>query len=38
MALPQLSVAKHFARLRDPRHNHRKQHLLIDIIVSPSAP
>ena len=33
MALSQLSVAKHFARLRDPRRNHRKRHLLIDIIV-----
>jgi predicted transposase YbfD/YdcC len=33
MALSQLSVAKHFARLRDPRRNHCKRHLLIDIIV-----
>lgn len=33
MALSSLSVAKHFTRLRDPRRNHRKLHLLIDIIV-----
>jgi predicted transposase YbfD/YdcC len=33
MALSPLSVAKHFARLRDPRRNHCKRHLLIDIIV-----
>jgi len=33
MALSALSVAKHFARLRDPRRNHCKRHLLIDIIV-----
>jgi predicted transposase YbfD/YdcC len=33
MALPPLSVAKHFTRLRDPRRHHRKRHLLIDIIV-----
>jgi predicted transposase YbfD/YdcC len=33
MVLPHFSVAKHFARLRDPRRNHRKLHLLIDIIV-----
>jgi predicted transposase YbfD/YdcC len=33
MALSSLSVAKHFARLRDPRRNHCKRHLLIDIIV-----
>ena len=33
MALSALSVAKHFGRLRDPRRNHRKLHLLIDIIT-----
>ncbi len=33
MALSALAVAKYFARLRDPRRNHRKRHLLIDIIV-----
>lgn len=33
MALSALSIAKHFARLRDPRRNHRKRHLLIDILV-----
>ncbi len=33
MVLSTLAVAKHFARLRDPRRNHRKRHLLIDIIV-----
>lgn len=33
MALSALSVAQHFARLRDPRRNHGKRHLLIDIIV-----
>ena len=33
MALTSLSIIKHFARLRDPRRNHRKRHLLIDILV-----
>ena len=33
MALPPLSVARHFTRLRDSRRHHRKRHLLIDIIV-----
>ena len=33
MAQSSLSIAKHFARLRDPRRNHCKLHLLIDIIV-----
>jgi predicted transposase YbfD/YdcC len=33
MVLSTLAVAKHFARLRDPRRNHRKKHLLMDIIV-----
>lgn len=33
MPLSSLSVAKHFARLRDPRRNHCKRHLLMDIIV-----
>jgi predicted transposase YbfD/YdcC len=33
MALSALSVAQHFARLRDPRRNHGKRHLLIDIVV-----
>jgi predicted transposase YbfD/YdcC len=33
MALSSLSVTKHFARLRDPRRDHCKRHLLIDIIV-----
>jgi predicted transposase YbfD/YdcC len=33
MVLPHFSVTKHFARLRDPRRNHRKLHLLIDILV-----
>ena len=33
MALTSIAIAKHFSRLRDPRRNHRKRHLLIDIIV-----
>jgi predicted transposase YbfD/YdcC len=33
MVLPHFSVAKHFARLRDPRRNHRKLHLLLDILI-----
>ena len=33
MSLSSLSVAKHFARLRDRRRNHCKRHLLMDIIV-----
>jgi predicted transposase YbfD/YdcC len=33
MLLSPLAVTKHFARLRDPRINRRKRHLLIDIIV-----
>ncbi len=33
MALSSLSIAQHFVRLRDPRRNHCKRHLLIDIIV-----
>jgi predicted transposase YbfD/YdcC len=30
---PSLSVARYFRPLRDPRRNHRKKHLLIDIVV-----
>jgi predicted transposase YbfD/YdcC len=33
MVVSHFSVAKHFARLRDPRRNHRKLHLLLDILV-----
>src|SRR5580658_6684164 len=33
MALSALSVTRFFSRLRDPRRNHLKRHLLIDIIV-----
>src|SRR5712671_6761429 len=33
MALSALSIAQHFTRLRDPRRNHGKRHLLLDIIV-----
>jgi predicted transposase YbfD/YdcC len=33
MATSLLSVTRYFARLRDPRREHLKQHLLIDIIV-----
>jgi predicted transposase YbfD/YdcC len=33
MATSLLSVTHYFARLRDPRREHLKQHLLIDIIV-----
>jgi predicted transposase YbfD/YdcC len=33
MVVSHFSVAKHFARLRDPRRSHRKLHLLIDILV-----
>src|ERR1043166_5354020 len=32
-ATPPLSVQRYSARLRDPRLNRRKRHLLIDIIV-----
>jgi predicted transposase YbfD/YdcC len=31
--LPDLSITKHFARLKDPRRAHRRLHLLQDIIV-----
>jgi predicted transposase YbfD/YdcC len=33
MVSPSLSVARYFRPLRDPRRNHRKKHLLIDIVV-----
>ncbi len=33
MAQPALNIKKHFCRLRDPRINRRKLHLLIDIVV-----
>jgi predicted transposase YbfD/YdcC len=33
MAISAFSVQRYFARLRDPRLNRRKRHLLIDIIV-----
>jgi predicted transposase YbfD/YdcC len=33
MAPAHISIRKHFARLKDPRINRRKRHLLIDIIV-----
>jgi len=33
MAASSLSLSKHFARLRDPRLNRRKRHLLMDIVV-----
>jgi predicted transposase YbfD/YdcC len=33
MAISAISVQRYFARLRDPRLNRRKRHLLIDIIV-----
>jgi predicted transposase YbfD/YdcC len=33
MSSSPLSVARYFARLRDPRRNHLKRHLLFDIVV-----
>ncbi len=33
MARPAIAIAKHFSRLRDPRRQHGKRHLLIDILV-----
>jgi hypothetical protein len=33
MALAVYSVSRYFARLRDPRRQHLKRHLLIDIVV-----
>ncbi len=33
MALCAFSVSRYFTRLRDPRRQHLKRHLLIDIIV-----
>lgn len=33
MASTSLSLARYFARLRDPRRNHGKRHLLIDLIA-----
>ena len=33
MAPTHVSIKKHFARLKDPRLNRRKRHLLIDIVV-----
>src|SRR5207244_2310575 len=33
MATTHVSIKKHFARLKDPRPNRRKRHLLIDIVV-----
>lgn len=33
MSRSPLSVTRYFARLRDPRRNHLKRHLLIDIVV-----
>ena len=32
MALPHLSIKKHFRKLRDPRVTGRSTHLLLDII------
>jgi len=33
MALSALSIRRHFARLKDPRRQHRRRHQLLDIIV-----
>lgn len=33
MAASQISIRKHFARLKDPRINRRKRHLLLDLVV-----
>jgi predicted transposase YbfD/YdcC len=33
MAASHVSIRKHFARLKDPRINRRKRHLLIDLVV-----
>jgi predicted transposase YbfD/YdcC len=33
MAASHVSIRKHFARLKDPRINRRKRHLLLDIVV-----
>ena len=33
MVIPSVSVARYFRPLRDPRRNHLKRHLLIDIVV-----
>lgn len=33
MAAPALAIKKHFAKLKDPRINRRRRHLLMDIIV-----
>ncbi len=33
MAQTHVSIKKHFARLKDPRINRRKRHLLIDLVV-----
>lgn len=33
MGKPSLALAKHFRKLKDPRLNRRKQHLLLDIIA-----
>jgi predicted transposase YbfD/YdcC len=33
MSIPQLSIQRYFGKLKDPRINRRKLHLLIDIIV-----
>jgi predicted transposase YbfD/YdcC len=33
MVQPHLTIKKHFRKLKDPRRNHRRRHLLLDIIV-----
>ena len=33
MALPHITITRHFGRIKDPRRKHRRQHLLIDIVV-----
>lgn len=33
MALPHIAIKQHFAKLKDPRRKHGRQHLLMDIIV-----
>jgi DDE_Tnp_1-associated len=33
MALPSLSIQRHFATLQDPRRKHRRRHRLMDIIA-----
>lgn len=33
MALPHITITRHFGRIKDPRRKHRRRHLLMDIIV-----